>query len=378
VKFRVERDVFAEAVAWTAKSLPARPPAPVLAGLLLSAIGEELVISGFDYEVSSRSQLPAQVEEAGTVLVSGKLLADIARALPNRPVEFSTDGPKVQLVCGSSRFTLQTMPVDEYPALPDMPKAAGSIAASTFAAAVGQVAVAAGKDDTLPFLTGVRVEISGETLRLVATDRYRLAVREILWKPETPDLDAIALVPARTLHEISRSLTGGEWVTLALADTEGDAGQGLIGIEASGKRTTTRLLEGEFIKYNSIFPAEFTGEAVIETAALIEAVKRVALVAERNTPVRLNFATGQVTLEAGTGDEARASETMDAAFEGEDISLAFNPGYLLEGLSALDAAFTQLSYTTSTKPAVLTGRPAADAEHDPAYRYLVMPIRLTG
>ena len=378
MKFRVERDVLAEAVAWTAKSLPARPPAPVLAGLLLSAIGDELVISGFDYEVSSRSQLPAQVEEAGTVLVSGKLLADIARALPNRPVEFSTDGPKVELVCGSSRFTLQTMPVDEYPALPDMPKAAGSIAAGTFAAAVAQVAVAAGKDDTLPFLTGVRVEISGETLRLVATDRYRLAVREIMWKPETADLDAVALVPARTLHEISRSLTGGEWVTLALADAEGEAGQGLIGIEASGKRTTTRLLEGEFIKYNSIFPAEFAGDAVIETAALIEAVKRVALVAERNTPVRLSFSTGQVTLEAGTGDEARASETMDAVFEGEEISLAFNPGYLLEGLGALDAPYTQLSYTTSTKPAVLTGRPSADAEHDPAYRYLVMPIRLTG
>lgn len=378
MKFRVERDVLAEAVAWTAKSLPARPPAPVLAGLLLSAIGEELVISGFDYEVSSRSQLPAQVEEAGTVLVSGKLLADIARALPNRPVEFSTDGPKVSLVCGSSRFTLQTMPVEEYPALPDMPKAAGSIAAGTFAAAVAQVAVAAGKDDTLPFLTGVRVEINGDTLRLVATDRYRLAVREILWKPEIADLDAVALVPARTLHEIARSLTGGEFVTLALADTEGDAGQGLIGIEASGKRTTTRLLEGEFIKYNSIFPAEFTGDAVIETAALIEAVKRVALVAERNTPVRLSFSTGQVTLEAGTGDEARASETMDAVFEGEDISLAFNPGYLLEGLGALEAPYTQLSYTTSTKPAVLTGRPAAEAEHDPAYRYLVMPIRLTG
>jgi DNA polymerase-3 subunit beta len=379
VKFRVERDVLAEAVAWTAKSLPARPQAPVLAGLMLSAAGEELVISGFDYEVSSRSQLPAQVEQEGTVLVSGKLLADIARALPNRPVEFGTDGPKVQLVCGSSRFTLQTMPVDEYPALPQMPKAAGSIAANTFAAAVAQVAVAAGKDDTLPFLTGVRVEISGDTLRLVATDRYRLAVREIMWKPETPDLDAVALVPARTLHEIARSLTGGEWVTLALSGTDKDeAGQGLIGIEAAGKRTTTRLLEGEFIKYNSIFPSEFAGEAVIETAALIEAVKRVALVAERNTPVRLSFSTGQVTLEAGTGDEARASETMDAVFEGEDISLAFNPAYLLEGLSALDAPVTQLSYTTSTKPAVLTGRPAVDAEPDPAYRYLVMPIRLTG
>ena len=376
MKFRVERDVLAEAVAWTAKSLPARPPAPVLAGLLLSAIGDELVISGFDYEVSSRSQLPAQVEEAGTVLVSGKLLADIARALPNRPVEFSTDGSKVQLVCGSSLFTLQTMPVDEYPALPDMPKAAGSIAAGTFAAAVAQVAVAAGKDDTLPFLTGVRVEISGETLRLVATDRYRLAVREIMWKPETADLDAVALVPARTLHEISRSLTGGEWVTLALADTEGEAGQGLIGIEASGKRTTTRLLEGEFIKYNSIFPAEFAGDAVIETAALIEAVKRVALVAERNTPVRLSFTEGQLLLEAGTGDEAQAAETIEASYEGDDIQIAFNPTYLLDGLSAADSDTVRISFTAPSKPAVITGKPAAD--QPPDYRYLLMPIRLGG
>jgi len=377
VKFRVERDVLADAVAWTARSLPARPPVPVLAGLLLRAENDQLTISGFDYEVSARSLADAQIEQEGSALVSGKLLAEIARALPNRPVEVSTDGSKVLLVCGSSRFTLQTMPVDDYPALPDMPMSSGAISGASFAAAVAQVAVAAGKDDSLPFLTGVRVEITGDTLRLAATDRYRLAVRELQWKPEQADAEAVALVPARTLNEIAKSLTSGEWVTVALASDKG-AGQGLIGFETGGRRTTTRLLEGEFIKYNALFPAEYTGAAVIETTALIEAVKRVALVAERNTPIRLSFSTGEVTLEAGSGDEAQASETMDADFDEADISLAFNPGYLLEGLGAIDAPFAQLSYTTSTKPAVLTGRPAADAEHDPAYRYLIMPIRLSG
>jgi DNA polymerase III subunit beta len=379
VKFHVERDVLADAVAWTARSLPARPAAPVLAGLLLRADDGGLAVSGFDYEVSARAVADARVDEEGSALVSGKLLADIARSLPNRPVEMSTEGSKVLLTCGTSRFTLQTMPVDDYPALPQMPGASGTIAGSTFAAAVAQVAVAAGKDDTLPFLTGVRIEINGDTLRLAATDRYRLAVREILWKPENAEDEAVALVPAKTLHDIAKSLTSGEWVTIALSGGEdGKPGEGLIGFEAGGRRTTTRLLEGEFIKYNAIFPAEYTGAAVVETAPLIEAVKRVALVAERNTPVRLSFSGGQVTLEAGSGDEAQASESMDAAFDEEDISLAFNPGYLLEGLGAIDAPFAQLSYTTSTKPAVFTGRPALDAEHDPAYRYLIMPIRLSG
>jgi DNA polymerase III subunit beta len=378
VKFRVERDVLADAVAWTARSLPARPPAPVLAGLLLRAEDGILGISGFDYEVSARSEAAADVEEPGSALVSGKLLAEIARALPNRPVEIATEGSKVLLVCGSSRFTLQTMPVDDYPALPRMPEAAGAVSGPTFAAAVAQVAVAAGKDDTLPFLTGVRVEISGDTLRLAATDRYRLAVREILWKPQNPELEAVALVPAKTLHDIAKSLTSGEWVTLALSGQDGSVGDGLFGFEAGGRRTTTRLLDGEFIKYNALFPAEYTGAAVIETAPLIEGVKRVALVAERNTPIRLSFSTGQVTLEAGSGDEAQASESLDAVFEEADISLAFNPGYLLEGLGAIDSPYAQLSYTTSTKPAVITGRPAVDAEHDPAYRYLIMPIRLSG
>ncbi|MEV7724682.1 DNA polymerase III subunit beta [Streptomyces sp. NPDC101733] len=376
MKIRVERDVLAEAVAWAARSLPARPPVPVLAGLLLKAEGSALSLSGFDYEVSARVSVEADVEEDGTVLVSGRLLADICRALPNRPVEISTDGVRATVVCGSSRFTLHTLPVEEYPALPQMPTATGTVPGEVFASAAAQVAIAAGRDDTLPVLTGVRIEIEGDRVTLASTDRYRFAVREFLWKPENPDASAVALVPAKTLLDTAKSLTSGDTVTLALSSS--GQGEGLIGFEGAGRRTTTRLLEGDLPKYRTLFPTEFNSIAVIETAPFVEAVKRVALVAERNTPVRLSFEQGVLILEAGSSDDAQAVERVDAKLDGDDISIAFNPTFLLDGLSAIDSPVAQLSFTTSTKPALLSGRPAMDAEADEAYKYLIMPVRLSG
>ncbi|MCX5074479.1 MULTISPECIES: DNA polymerase III subunit beta [unclassified Streptomyces] len=376
MKIRVERDVLAEAVAWAARSLPARPPVPVLAGLLLKAEEGTLSLSGFDYEVSARVSVEADVEEDGTVLVSGRLLADICRALPNRPVEISTDGVRATVVCGSSRFTLHTLPVEEYPALPQMPTATGTVPGEVFASAAAQVAIAAGRDDTLPVLTGVRIEIEGDRVTLASTDRYRFAVREFLWKPENPDASAVALVPAKTLLDTAKSLTSGDTVTLALSGS--GAGEGLIGFEGAGRRTTTRLLEGDLPKYRTLFPTEFNSIAVIETAPFVEAVKRVALVAERNTPVRLSFEQGVLILEAGSSDDAQAVERVDAKLDGDDISIAFNPTFLLDGLSAIDSPVAQLSFTTSTKPALLSGRPAIDAEADEAYKYLIMPVRLSG
>ncbi|MDI2130490.1 DNA polymerase III subunit beta [Yinghuangia seranimata] len=376
MKFRVERDVLADAVAWTARSLPARPAVPVLAGLLLEADGGTLTLSSFDYEVSARVGIEAEVEDEGRILVSGRLLADICRSLPNRPVEVSTDGAKVAVVCGSARFTLPTLPVEDYPALPEMPTAAGSVAGDVFAAAVAQVAIAAGRDDTLPMLTGVRIEIEGDTVTLAATDRYRLAVRTFLWKPDQAGLSSIALVPAKTLNDTAKALTNGDSIQIALAGDK--LGEGMIGFEGAGRRTTTRLLEGEFPKYRALFPDGAASVATVETAPFVDAVKRVSLVAERNTPVRLTFSDGRLVLEAGSGDEAQASEALDASLTGDEISIAFNPAFLLDGLSAIDSPVAQLSFTTSTKPAVMTGKPDMDAEATDEYRYLIMPVRLSG
>jgi DNA polymerase III subunit beta len=375
VKIQVERDVLAEAVAWTARALPARPAVPVLAGIRLQAAAD-LTLSSFDYDVSAQATVPVAVEEDGDLLVSGRLLAEITRSLPARPVEISSDGARATLTCGSATFTLLTMPSEDYPSLPAMPPAAGSIGSDAFASAVSQSATAAGRDDTLPALTGVRIEIDGETLTLVSTDRYRLAVRELRWTPARPDMAAAVLVPARALAETARALTAGAEVSIALAlpGEEGSGGEGMIGFEGAGRRTTTRLLGGDFPRYQSLLPNQVNSVAELATGPLAEAVKRVALVAERNTAVRLSFSPGQLVLEAGTGDEAQAVEVIEASFEGDDIQIAFNPQYLLDGLTALDSDVARIAFTESGKPALITGKPAPDEQPD--YRYLLMPIRL--
>jgi DNA polymerase III subunit beta len=376
VKIVLERDVLADAVAWTARALPARPAVPVLAGIRLQA-GADLVLSSFDYDVSAQATVPVSTEEAGSALVSGRLLAEISRSLPAKPVHITAEEGRAVLTCGSATFTLLTMPEDEYPALPEMPPAAGSIGSDAFATAVSQSATAAGRDDTLPALTGVRIEIAGDMLTLVSTDRYRLAVRELRWNPARPDLSAAVLVPAKALTETARSLTSGAEVSIALAlPGEERGGDGMIGFEGAGRQTTTRLLGGEFPRVNALLPTTSNAAAVMSTALLAESVKRVSLVAERNTAVRLAFSAGQLVLEAGTGDEAQAEEIIDAEFEGEDLSIAFNPQYLLDGLAAIDSDTVRISFTEPGKPALLTGKPGPDGT--PEFRYLLMPIRLGG
>lgn len=380
MKFRVNRDALAEAVAWTARTLPSRPPVPVLAGMRLEVSGEgsgaTLTLSSFDYEVSAVMSVDVDAEESGAVLVSGRLLAEITRNLPNKPVDVATDGAKTVLTCGGARFTLLTLPLEDYPSLPDMPSRSGLVTSQTFASAVSQVAVAAGRDDTLPILTGVRVEIDGETLTLAATDRYRLAVRELPWKPESPDASGAALIPARTLADTAKSLTSGSDVEICLSTTSG--GEGMIGFTGGGRRTTTRLIDGEFVKYRSLFPTEFSSYAELQAAPFAEAVRRASLVAERNTPVRLSFSQDQVVLEAGSGDEAQAVEVADATLTGDDIRVAFNPTYLLEALNSIESDVARFSFTTGTKPAVLTGKPAEDTDSgDADYRHLMMPVRLS-
>jgi DNA polymerase-3 subunit beta len=388
VKIGVERDALADAVAWTARALPARPAVPVLAGMRLEA-GEDLTFSSFDYDVSAQATIPVVTEEEGSVLVSGRLLAEITRSLPARPVQLSVDGARATLTCGSATFTLLAMPQEDYPSLPAMPPAAGSIGSDAFASAVNQSATAAARDDTLPGLTGVRIEIDGDTLTLVSTDRYRLAVRELRWNPARPGLSASVLVPARALLDTARSLTSGAEVQIALGlpGEDGQGGDGMIGFEGGGRRTTTRLLGGEFPPYQSLLPSYAAAIGELPTAAFSEAVKRVALVAERNTALRLSFSPGQAVLEAGTGDEAQAVEVLEASYEftGEDagdaggfgpdgLEVAFNPQYLLDGLAAIDSDTARLSFTKPGKAVLITGKPGPDGETE--YRYLLMPIRL--
>ena len=404
MRFSIERDTLTEAVAWVARALSNRPVLPILSGLLLTAAaeddGDELVLSCFDYEVSARIRVAAQVSEPGTVLVPGRLLAEITRSLPPLPVEIDDSvGSDVTLTCGAASFTLVTLPVEEYPKLPDLPVVAGTVDGGALAAAISQVVPAASRDDTLPILTGVNIELDGDVMTFAATDRYRLAMRELSWQPAQPDLTATVLIPAKTLADAARMMApglpaqimlrgderAGAWPKLAAGSEQLRAADAMIGFESGGRRLTTRLIAGEFIKYKSRFPGEFGCCGDMPAAPLAEAVKRVALVAERGSSVRLSFGQGQVTIEAGTEGQARARETVAAEFSGDEPTIAFSPGYLLDGLGAAltatsgaesaEDARIRLQFTSPTKPAVITGTVREHTGEAPDFRYLVVPLR---
>jgi DNA polymerase-3 subunit beta len=389
LKCRLVREDFADAVAWVARNLPSRPTVPVLAGVLLTGTDEGLKISGFDYEVSTEVHVAAEISSPGSVLVSGRLLSDITKSLPAKPVDVSVEGTRVSLVCGSARFSLPTMAVEDYPALPALPEETGVISADLFGEAIGQVAVAAGRDDTLPMLTGIRVEISGDSVVLAATDRFRLAVRELNWSNASADVEAAVLVPAKTLAEAAKAGTAGTEVHLSLGAGATVGKEGLLGIRSDGKRSTTRLLDAEFPKFRQLLPTEHTAVATMAVAELTEAIKRVALVADRGAQVRMEFGDGVLRLSAGADDVGRAEEDLPVEFVGEPLTIAFNPTYLTDGLGSLHSARVSFGFTTPSRPAVL--RPTNEDDSDspltgtgpfPAvqtdYVYLLMPVRLPG
>ena len=436
MRFIVDRDALAEAVAWVARSLPSRPVLPILSGLLLEASAGGLTLSCFDYEVSARIGVDAEVTDPGLALVPGRLLAEITRSLPPFPVEVDHEKDDVTVTCGPASFTLVTLPVKEYPRLPELPRLAGTVDGGVLATAIGQVVPAASRDDTLPVITGVNLEVEGDVIRLVATDRYRLAIRELEWHPAYPDSRGTLLVPAKTLSDAARMMMPGTPVRIMMRGERGTrttdvnspdslrAADAMVGFEAGGRRLTTRLIAGEYIKYMSRFPENFGSRGDMPAIPLAEAVKRVALVAERGSSVRLSFGHGKVTIEAGTEGQARARETVAADFSGEETAIAFSPHYLMDGLGAAliaatgtsspadklhdtgkaqhagkakdtgkaqnaettekterdgtpspDEARIRLQFTSPTKPALITGSARPGDESAPDYRYLVVPLR---
>lgn len=380
MKFRVDRDVFGEAVSWVARALPTRPVVPVLSGLLVHADGGEVRLSCFDYEVSASATVTAEVGEPGTVLVPGRLLAEIVRSLPPADVDVSTSADMMMVTCGSAEFALVSLPLEDYPQLPELPAAAGTVDGGLLATAAAQVVPSASRDDTLPLLTGVCLEADGTELTLAATDRYRMAVRRIGWEPADPGARFSALVPARTLADVARTVGSGQPVTIAVGPPAHDGerpADGMISFEGAGRRLTARLIGAEFIKYESRFPASYEASAELPTAAFTEAVRRVSLVADRGAPVQLAFRSDVVVIEAQSDGRARGVESVPVTLAGADQVISFNPHYLLDGLAAAalttDAGRIRLDFTSPARPALITWVP--EGEGRPDFRYLVVPLR---
>ncbi|MGW0577789.1 DNA polymerase III subunit beta [Streptomyces sp. NPDC002920] len=389
MEFRVDRSDLVEAVGGAARALPARTPVPVLGGLLLEAATDRLSVSGFDFETAARVETDAEVAADGRVLVPGRRLLDICKVLPDGPVSCALDGTRFTVEAGGTSFGLSPLPREEYPSPPAPPSAYGTVDAAVFASAVGQVAVAAGRDDTLPVLTGVQLRLDGEEMTLSASDRYRYAVRRLEWKP-APDAteDAMeaatgtgaaqagaggveALLPARRLLEVARSLARCGTVRIGLDGTSAGGRLGPVGFEGGRMRTVLRRLDGRLPAYGTLFDVAGAAVAEVECGALAEAVRRVAVVAEANSPVRLEFASDSVLLRAGYGDDVAAQRLPAALTGAEEVTVAFNPAYLLDALASFEAARLRLELLGTGQRALLSD---ADGRPD-AHRHLLMSVK---
>jgi DNA polymerase-3 subunit beta len=374
VRFQANRDIFSDAVSFVVKLLPQRTTLPILSGILIEA-SADIRLSSFDYEVSARTRIDADVSEAGRVLVSGRLLADIAAKLPDGPVSFVTESSHVKISCGSVTFTLLAMPVEEYPNIPEIQGRTGLVPAQEFANAISQVAVAASRDDVTPVITGVQLAVSSGTMSLVATDRYRVAMRDIEWESTAEKAETTALVPARTLSEIGRTMNHGETVSVSIMS---DGERELIGFTAEDKTITSLLIKGNFPPVQRLFPTSVDDYAVMNTAELTESVRRVALVLEREAALRFSFSENTVTLEATGGEQAQASESVDAILKGEDTVVSLKPQFLLDALGAVHSEFVRIAFTKTDNPnkpgpVLITGQTSKDEADPGSYRYLLQP-----
>jgi DNA polymerase-3 subunit beta len=370
VKFQVNKDVLSEAVSFAVRILPLKNKQQILSGILIEADANALRFSVFDYEVSAQAEVVAKVEESGRILVSSKFLSDIAARLPNAPVEFEADGTKLLLTCGSSKFTLPLMDVEAYPTLPELPAVNGTISGDTFGDAVAQVAMAASKEEIPAWMTGVLIETSPSQIAFTATDRYRVALKEIDWTSNTTG-DLSALVPAKTLQEIAKTFANQPEISIAI---KSDEERGMIAFKANNRSVTTQLIKDAARPVRGYFPSTTDNFSIVATQDLIDSTRRVALVLDKQPALKYSFSDSSVQLEAN--ESAQASENVSAELTGKEIVVMLKPQFLIDALGACHTEFVKIAFTNNENPhkpgpVLITGHGAKDKAD--SFKYLLQP-----
>jgi DNA polymerase-3 subunit beta len=361
VKFRCDRDDLSDALQTVQRAVSSRPGIPALTGVLLNASGSELVLATTDLEVSARLHLPVHVQDEGVALIPARLLADMVKSFEPAPVEIDADGGQARIVCSNYEGTLRCLPAEEFPVLQEPSGTKVRVDAASFGEGVAQVTRAASRDEARPILTGVLLEVSREGLTMVATDSYRLAVRELT---ATSEGEARALVPERALTEAGRAAAGEE-----KGEVELFVDQGQVAFRSGKLTLTSRLIEGEFPNYRQLLPEQYESRLTGSRTQFLDAVRRVGLLARESSPVKMEFNALGVRLSSSSPDLGDAVEVVEAKYEGEELTAAFNPGYLADGLNAAVGDRVQVEVRDGLKPAVIRGE-------GEAFVYLVMPVRL--
>ena len=362
MKFRCDRDALSEALQIVQRGVSSRPGIPALTGVFMEAAsGGGLTLTTTDLEVSARLSIDVQVQEEGIALVPARLLGDTVKSLTDAPVEFESDQAQARIRCAAYEGALRLLPAEDFPSLQPPSGTRVVVEAPKFAEAVGQVGRAASHDEARPVLTGVLLEISREGVTLVSTDSYRLAVRELV---ATAAGEARAIVPERAMAEAGRAAAAVEKGEVELFVDESQ-----VSFQVGGLTLTSRLIEGEFPNYRQLLPEAYESRLTVSRQHLLDAVRRVGLLARDTSPVRLEFNALGVKLSSSSPDLGQAVEAVEARYEGEDVTAAFNPGYLADGLAAATGETVRLEVRDGLKPGIVRG------ETDD-FTYLVMPVRL--
>lgn len=378
MKFQSNKDVLASAIIFATKLIVGKNSNPLLSGIRIEATDNAVTLSSFDHDVSTKTTIPAEVETSGVVLVSGKMISDIVTRLPHEQVSFTLNESKLAIVSGSAKFALATMPVADYPNLPEVPPAVGTIDGEDFAEAIAQVGIAALRDDGQPAIGNISVELSPESISFTATDKYRIASRDIAWKKNEGADTVQVLVPARVLTEVGKMFHQNDEVTISLY-VGGE--KEIIALSAGDKVVTSSLGKGMFPHVRRLLDDKGHGEsyAIVSASELIDATRRVSLVIEKDSALRFSFDDNGLQLEAVNGENAQGSEIVDIHLVGEPVVAWLKPKLVIDGLTGAHSQFVRLGFTSSSEPGkagpVLftahTGRDATDVQA--SYRYLMQP-----
>ena len=365
LKVTCSRDELVEQLAVVVRAVSARSAVQVLAGVQVSAADGRLELAATDMELSLRTGLSAEVDDAGTAVVPGRLLAEVARLLPEQEVvvEQRAEESTVHVTSGSATYSLNTYSAEDFPRLPEFDDAETSeLEASAFLRTLNRVSRAASRDESRPVLTGILVRFEEGKLVMAATDSYRLAVKETAIDASMPPIDAI--VPARALAEVARMAQGADAIELAPHENH-------VLFRAGETRLTTRRIDGQFPNYQQLLPESFEHELTLPRAEFLDVVRRVAVLAQRNSPLRLRFEDGELTISAQTQDVGEARESLPVPFGGEPLEIGFNADFLRDGIESLDEDELRLKLISPLRPGLIESE-ARD------FRYLIMPIRLAG
>lgn len=365
MKFSIARSELLAALSTVSKGTSARSTLPILSGIHLSATEGNLVLQATDLEVSVKHSSPALVEDEGQTVVPGKMLGDIVRNLPEAAVTLETENDVVLIKCQHSSFTLKTLNPNDFPKFPEVsPDKRVELPAEMMSSMVKQVSKAVSRDETRAILTGILLVIEGHDLKLVATDSYRLAVREVLLDEEFPE-DLEVVIPGRALEEVTRLSAGSGKIALGVAENQ-------IIFSFDETVFVTRRIEGNFPNYKQLIPKEAETAVIIPTEEFSAAVKRVSLMALHNTPLKVSVHTEDQTLSlsATTQEVGDASEDLMVSGDGKDVDIAFNHAFLVDGLNSMMTENVRLEIQSPLKPGLLR------SEGQEGFLYLLMPVRL--